>query len=342
MILESRPATIIAAKYAELPFPALAPMQEFAFDLGITATDTPLLLEGVVFQAFHDHQLVFEERWPGTVLQQKLGDLDLSVAPGTGVALRAIHFLVHGYQDLTEVHVTVLVTPKGAAGVTQGELTIPVHYHENLTDLHFPGAGAWWAIQGNDWTDRHKQEVFSQTYAMDFVKLGEESAFFRGRGAEVEDHYSWNQPVHAAAGGKVAFVIYDMPDLAPGAMPDPRMFRDDPRRMLGNAVAISHGNGEFSYYACLQQASLAVREGQVIRRGALIGAVGNSGLTPGPHLHFHLMNGPNPFIDQGLPAKFSHFSAGGQYFDRPITIPSRMIVIGAGQAQALASAPGEE
>ena len=111
-------------------------------------------------------------------------------------------------------------------------------------------------------------------------------------------------------------------------MPDPRMFRDDPRRYLGNAVALSHGNGEVSYYACLQQASMAVNEGELVKRGTLIGRVGNSGLTPGPHLHFHLMEGPNPFIDQGLPMKFSHFSAGGQVFETPITIPTRMIVEG--------------
>jgi hypothetical protein len=40
------------------------------------------------------------------------------------------------------------------------------------------------------------------------------------------------------------------------------------------------------------------------------------------------MEGPNPFIDQGLPVKFSHFSAGGQYFEKPMTIPTRMIVVG--------------
>jgi murein DD-endopeptidase MepM/ murein hydrolase activator NlpD len=96
---------------------------------------------------------------------------------------------------------------------------------------------------------------------------------------------------------------------------------------LGNAVAISHGNGEVSYFGALQQASLAVNSGQMVRRGDLLGRVGNSGLSPGPHLHFHLAEGPNPFIDQGLPFKFSHFEAGGQWFTDPITVPTRMILI---------------
>jgi hypothetical protein len=42
------------------------------------------------------------------------------------------------------------------------------------------------------------------------------------------------------------------------------------------------------------------------------------------------MEGPNLFIDQGLPARFSHFWAGGQFFAQPITIPTRLIVIGEG------------
>jgi murein DD-endopeptidase MepM/ murein hydrolase activator NlpD len=92
-------------------------------------------------------------------------------------------------------------------------------------------------------------------------------------------------------------------------------------------VAVSHGNGEFSFYGALQQASLTVNEGELIRRGTLLGRVGNSGgLSPGPHLHFHLAEGPHPFIDRGLPMQFSHFEAGGQWFERPTTIPSRMIV----------------
>jgi hypothetical protein len=51
-------------------------------------------------------------------------------------------------------------------------------------------------------------------------------------------------------------------------------------------------------------------------------------MSPGPHLHFHLAEGPHPFIDQGLPPLFSHFWAGGQYFEQPATIPTRMIVMG--------------
>lgn len=328
MKIETRPSKLIAAEYDLLPFPPLAPLQEVAFDIGITATDARLEVVGVVVQGFSEHQVLFEQPWSARLLRKRLGMDDLSIEPGTGLAVRALHCMAPAYERLTHVDITVVVQVAGLDGAQQQTLTAPVYYHTNKTDLHFPLRGAWWAIQGADWSDRHKQEPHSQAYAMDFVKLGPDNRFFQGAGLEVEEHYAWNQPVYAGAGGKVTYVIYDMPDLRPGVMPDPRMFRNDPRRYLGNAVAVSHGNGEVSYYAGLQQASIVVNDGQLIKRGALLGRVGNSGLSPGPHLHIHLMEGPNPFIDQGLPLKFSHFWAGGEYFEEIITVPTRMIVIG--------------
>jgi hypothetical protein len=326
--IESRPATIIAAEYKELPFPALDALQEVAFDLGITATDAPLEVAGVVFQGYHEHQLLFEQRWPARVIRSRLREENLRIEPGTGLALRSVHFQLHAHELLTQIEVVVLAQVDGKQELEHDTLEIPVRFHTNKTHLHLPLRDAWWVIQGSDWTDRHKQEVFSQAYALDFARLGPDNRTFRGRGVALEDHYSWDQPVYAAAGGKVAAVTFDLPDVIPGVLADPRMFRNDPRRTLGNAVAVSHGNGEFSYYACLQQASLQVNAGQIIKRGTLLGRVGNSGLSPGPHLHFHLAEGPNPFIDQGLPPLFSHFWAGGQYFEQPVTIPTRMIVIG--------------
>lgn len=332
--VESRPNSVIAALYDELPLPALGPVQEVVFDVGITALQGPVEVSGVVIKGYSGHQLLFEQRWPARVIRQRTGQADLTIQAGTGLALRSMHFQLPGYELLTSIEVTTVVqlpdedSTAGEQGPrkVQAALRIPVRFHEQRTDLHFPLRGTWWAIQAADWSDQHKQEAYSQPYAFDFVKLGAEGRFFRNQGLELEEHYSWNEPVYATAGGKVAQVVFDMPDLLPGQMPDPRMFRGDPRRLLGNSLALSHANGEFSFYGHLQQASLQVREGDLIKRGTLLGRVGNSGHTPGPQLHFHVMEGPNLMIDQGLPVKFSHFEAGGQFFEQPISIPTRMIV----------------
>lgn len=326
--LECRPERIIAAAYERLPFPHLSPHQELAFDLGVTAVNGDVTLTGVVVKAYRDHQLLLEQRWPAAVIRRHVGEEDLAIESGTGLALRAVHLMLHGHANITHIDVVVVGKRSSDGATLQSKLEAPVVYHAQQTDLHFPLAGAWWTIQASDWSDMHKQEVFSQTYALDFVKLGPDNQFFGNDGRRLEDHYSWEQPVYAAAGGKVAYVCFDMPDTPPGQTPDQRIFRGDPRRLLGNAVAISHANGEFSYFAHLQQASIQVSEGQMIRRGAQIGRVGNSGQSAGPHLHFHLMEGPNCFIDQGLPVLFSNFAVGGQFFTELTTIPTRMIVTG--------------
>ena len=327
--LESRPDSPVAAIYDGLPFPSLYPMQEVAFDLGIVAHNGDVELKGIVLQAYNGHQLLMEQRWPAHVLQRRIGLDDLSIEAGSGLAVRTVHLMLPAYERMTHVEVTAVGREMAGAGQNvQSVRQVMVSYHEQQSDLHFPVEGTWWAIQGGDWSDFHKTEVYSQPYAIDLVKLGPDNQPYRGNGRSLTDHYSWDQPVYATAGGKVAYVCYDMPDMLPGAIPDQAMMRGDMRRILGNAVAISHANGEFSYFAHLQQASIPVNVGDMIRRGTLIGKVGNSGNSPGPHLHFHVMNGPNLFIDQGLPFQFSHFSAGGQFFEEPTSIPTRMIIVG--------------
>jgi murein DD-endopeptidase MepM/ murein hydrolase activator NlpD len=55
---------------------------------------------------------------------------------------------------------------------------------------------------------------------------------------------------------------------------------------LGNLVSVANGNGVRTMYGHLS--SIAVRRGQRIGLGALVGRVGSTGLSTGPHLHFEL------------------------------------------------------
>lgn len=52
----------------------------------------------------------------------------------------------------------------------------------------------------------------------------------------------------------------------------------------GNCVIIKHGGGMTTLYG--HQSKLACRKGQTVRRGQLIGYVGSTGNSTGPHLHF--------------------------------------------------------
>lgn len=72
----------------------------------------------------------------------------------------------------------------------------------------------------------------------------------------------------------------------------------------GNFIVLYHGSRIFSYYMHMDR--LAVKKGDKIKSGDLIGYVGSTGLSTGPHLHISLlMSGVqiHPLSPIGLPIK---------------------------------------
>ena len=62
----------------------------------------------------------------------------------------------------------------------------------------------------------------------------------------------------------------------------------------GNVVEISHSGGLRTVYAHLHSFAKNMREGQKVKKGQVIGKVGNTGLSTGPHLHFGLYKNNRP------------------------------------------------
>lgn len=77
---------------------------------------------------------------------------------------------------------------------------------------------------------------------------------------------SYGTPIRAAAGGTVVFSGW--------------------RRAYGLTVIIDHGDGIATLYA--HCSSLYVSEGERVEAGQVIAAVGSTGLSTGPHLHFEV------------------------------------------------------
>ncbi len=67
--------------------------------------------------------------------------------------------------------------------------------------------------------------------------------------------------------------------------------------VTGNTIIIDHGLNIFSEYAHLEK--IHVKEGQAIKKGDVIGEVGSTGFSTGPHLHWTLSIGPT-YIDPYL------------------------------------------
>lgn len=56
----------------------------------------------------------------------------------------------------------------------------------------------------------------------------------------------------------------------------------------GNYVIIEHVDGNFTLYAHLKENTIKVKAGDVVNQGEVIGKMGNSGNSIGPHMHFEI------------------------------------------------------
>ena len=63
----------------------------------------------------------------------------------------------------------------------------------------------------------------------------------------------------------------------------------------GLHVVVDHGNGYKSHYSHLER--ITVKPGQLVETGDVVGLVGSSGRSTGPHLHFAITNRYGSYLD---------------------------------------------
>ena len=192
-----------------------------------------------------------------------------------------------------------------SAGVLVG--AEPVH-------LHPPLRGARWvAVEGpsNDthhrrsWLSFNGRAVAPERFAIDFVRVFESGRLTNG---EPTDNRSWGgygAEVVAVMDARVASVTDGVPDNVPAnrAPSSPPTVE----ALTGNAVVLDLGNGRYAFYLRLQPGSLRVKAGDRVRAGQVLGLLGNSGNTNGPHLHFQVSDSPSFLFSDGLPYVFDSF-----------------------------------
>jgi len=190
----------------------------------------------------------------------------------------------------------------------------------------FPLHGEGW-VAVNSPADRipsHGTDLLGQRYAFDFLCTDRR----RGQhyhpagwartllvGVPTRECYAWGAPVHAPFDGDVVravdgirergrvhplrelvLVLKNAVTFTPARLP----------AMLGNHVIMRQGD-LFAGFAHLAPGSVAVREGQQVRLGEVIGAVGHTGNSTTPHLHFQLMDAADPLTARGVPCAFESY-----------------------------------
>ena len=76
----------------------------------------------------------------------------------------------------------------------------------------------------------------------------------------------------------------------------------------GNFVKIKHSNNYYTLYAHLKYGSVTVSKGDKVKKGQIIGYMGNTGRSDGAHTHFEVWKGssrinPTSYLNADLPTK---------------------------------------
>jgi len=215
----------------------------------------------------------------------------------------------HSGLGVDRLRVQLETAAPGEAPV-RSELSLPIEVYSQKTTLIYPFRGKGIVLQGGVANGGHRNR--SGQFALDGLGLDESwSVCAPGEAERNADYRGWGRPLLAPALGVVVHAVGDRPDQPVAGNSDPAYYAPefsdggDP----GNHVVIDHENGEFSMIAHLQHGTLAVRPGSRVSQGQSIGALGNSGDSTGPHVHYQLQAGPDWTAADALPSRFSNVEA---------------------------------
>ena len=198
----------------------------------------------------------------------------------------------------------------------------------NAVVVEFPLRGEWAAVRTPAHrVPSHGTDMLGQRYAFDFVRPDHRRGLrlhpgsaLRGSlfGQRTRDYYGWGQPIHAAFDGVVVAAVDRVPErprvqlvgelahtIRATAGFDPARGVDS---VAGNHVIVQ-GADACAVFAHLAPGTMSVTTGQRVRAGEVVGRVGHTGNSTAPHLHFHLMDAPDPLRAEGIPCAFEEYLA---------------------------------
>lgn len=220
---------------------------------------------------------------------------EFDLETGDGDAARSRTLTLEVAPKLYRTRTTLRLPLKGRVLVHDGH---DFYAHHRRLDLNHPLV-----------REKLKITALSGRYAYDLCPVDTEGRLHPGDDKLVTSWVGWEAPVIAPAAGVVVMAVADMADNWNEAEkkrePNPQVSLDRPITSAGNHVVIDHGNGEFSLIAHFRKGSLKVKAGDRVRAGQVIGALGMSGDSFLPHVHYQLQAGPDLFGSEGLPSSFT-------------------------------------
>jgi len=153
-----------------------------------------------------------------------------------------------------------------------------------------------------------------QRFAIDLVGIDKRGLAFKSvkdiHATTYADWFGYGAEVLAVANGTVVAARDGEAEHKPlEAQSEPTSLSLD--GLFGNYVVIDLGGGNFASYAHLKRGSVTVKAGDAVVRGQVIGALGQSGNSAAPHLHFQVANAPTFEGSEGVPYVFDKIDSYG-------------------------------
>lgn len=149
----------------------------------------------------------------------------------------------------------------------------------------------------------------SERYASDFIRIDADGNAAAGDLTKNESFFTYGEPVYAVADARVVATRNDLPENAPLVELPGSAFTL--QTIVGNRVVLALSDGRYATYSHLKPGSVRVHPGERVRRGQVLGRVGNTGQAGAPHLHFQLSDGTDPLASDGVPYVFDRFTLRG-------------------------------
>ncbi|HEY6712964.1 MAG TPA: M23 family metallopeptidase, partial [Rubrobacter sp.] len=148
-----------------------------------------------------------------------------------------------------------------------------------------------------------------ERFAIDWVQVGKNGRLYDGPKDELSSYPYYGAKIRSVAAGRVVGTRDTEPEQAPGQFPKGLALKD----FGGNYVVVDIGEGRYAYYAHLQKGAkgVLVEPGDQVRKGEVIGKLGNTGNTDAPHLHFMVIDGRSPLVSEALPFEIDRFRTRG-------------------------------
>ena len=308
---------VVPANVYKVDDPGGAQTSSFVFNVSVICSDDCALTPvAATVELSSAGSLVERQVWTATMLA-KIRRTNYLLQPDTPIAAPQrlfslpeafdLRFFFRDPQafaiDAATLHLTIADAKGHRAEQT---LKIPIQTYKQKTSLIFPFRGR--GRIGQDWITNGGHGGIFADFAIDVIGLDQNYAAQINDSNTNEASVGWGREIIAPAAGTVVYARNDVPNNT-GGRPDLSSYAGlpDPAKAYGgNCVVIDHGNSEYSAMMHLQQGSVTVKIGDRVAAGQVIGKLGNSGDSFGPHLHYQLQSGPQIFHDQSLPISFQN------------------------------------